>query len=182
MRIAVSGTHLVGKTSLAEALSGHLPQHAVMPEPYYLLEEDGYEFAGMPSLEDFEAQLTRSFQAVEESGDQAIFDRCPLDVLGYLLTHADAHAFTLEDWMPQLRTSVSRLDCIVFVPIENPDRIAVPRSQARLRADVDTVLQEIVLDDVYGLDLQVITVAGTPAARVSQVMTRLRSVRHRRGT
>jgi hypothetical protein len=160
MRIAISGSHLVGKTTLAEALAEALPRYELVPEPYYLLEEDGHEFAEMPSIEDF--------------GTNVILDRCPLDILGYLITHQNADAFQLEDWMPRVRESVAKLDLIVFVPIAEPDRVAVPRSQALLRAEVDMVLRDSIVDDAYGLEVDVITTAGTPAARLRQVMAHLR--------
>lgn len=175
MRIAISGSHLVGKTTLAGPLARALPRYELIPEPYELLEEDGYAFGEMPSIEDFERQLERSFQSIEESGDHAVFDRCPLDILGYLTTHRDAHAFQLEDWMERVEASVARLDVIVFVPVEDPDRVAVPRSQARLRARVDVALREILVDDAYGLEADVITVEGTPGARLHQVVAYLGS-------
>jgi len=174
MRIAISGTHFVGKTTLAEALAEALPRHELVPEPYHLLEEDGHEFAGMPSIEDFELQLERSIQCVQESGTDAVFDRCPLDILGYLVTHRDADAFRLEDWMPRVREAMAKLDLIVFVPIEDPDRMAVPREQARLRSDVDLVLSDLIVDDAYGLEIDVITAAGTPGARLRRVAAHLR--------
>jgi hypothetical protein len=170
MRIAISGSHLVGKTALAEALAEALPRHEVVPEPYYLLEEDGHEFAEMPSIDDFELQLERSLSCLRESGRNVIFDRCPLDIVGYLMTHEDADAFQLEDWLPRVHRVVPRLDLIVFVPIEEPDRVPVPRSQARLRAEVDGLLRELVVDDIYGLEVDVLTVEGTAAARVRQVL------------
>jgi hypothetical protein len=170
MRIAISGSHLVGKTTLAEALVEALPRYELVPEPYYLLEEDGYEFAESPSIEDFERQLERSFQCIQDSGADVVFDRCPLDILGYLVTHRDAEAFHIEDWMPRVRDAVAMLDLIVFVPIEHPDRVAVPRSQARLRADVDAALSDIIVDDAYGLGFAVITAEGTPDARVRHVV------------
>lgn len=82
MRIAISGSHLVGKTTLAEALADALPDHQLVPEPYHLLEEEGYEFGEMPSIEDFELQLERSFHCLQESGPAVVFDRCPLDMIG----------------------------------------------------------------------------------------------------
>src|SRR4028119_353553 len=45
MRIAVSGTHAAGKSTLVAELSALLPDHAVVDEPYHLLAEDGHEFA-----------------------------------------------------------------------------------------------------------------------------------------
>lgn len=174
MRIAVSGSHRVGKTTLAEALAEALPRHELVPEPYHLLEEDGHEFAEMPSVDDFELQMERSLLCLQESGENVIFDRCPLDILGYLITHEDADIFQLDDWMPRVRQLVPGLDLIVFVPIEEPDRVPVPRSQARLRAKVDMVLRDIVVDDAYGLEVEVLTVAGTTQARVHQVLSHLR--------
>jgi hypothetical protein len=175
MRIAISGSHLVGKTTLAEALAEALPRYELVPEPYHLLEEDGYEFEETPSIEDFERQLERSFRCLGESGMNVVFDRCPLDVLGYLVTHRNADAFQLKGWMPRVRESVAKLDLIVFVPIEDPDRVAVPRSQARLRAEVDLALRDIIADDAYGLKLEVITAEGTPSARLRHVVSHLRS-------
>jgi hypothetical protein len=174
MRIAISGSHLVGKTTLAEALADALPGHELVPEPYYLLEDEGHEFAEMPSLEDFELQLERSIRCVQESGADVVFDRCPLDILGYLVTHRDADDFQIKDWMPRVREAVATLDLIVFVPIEDPDRVAVPRSQARLRSDVDIALRDLILDDACGLEIEVIMVAGTPDARLRDVTAHLR--------
>jgi DNA-binding NarL/FixJ family response regulator len=57
MRVGISGTHGTGKTTLAEALCAHLPGHVAADEPYYLLEEEGYEFGFPPSLEDYRALL-----------------------------------------------------------------------------------------------------------------------------
>ena len=175
MRIAISGSHRVGKTTLAEALAERLPGHELVPEPYYLLQEDGYEFAGMPSIEDFERQLERSIACIQESGSDVVFDRCPLDILGYLVTHRDAGACQIEDWMPQVRQAVAKLDVVVFVPVEAPDRVDVPRSEARLRSDVDTVLSDIIVDDACGLEIDVIVAAGTPEARLRDVMAGLHS-------
>ena len=68
MRIAISRSYLVGKTTLPEALADALPQFEVVPEPYHLLEEDGHVFAEMPSIEHFELQLELSLQCIQESG------------------------------------------------------------------------------------------------------------------
>jgi hypothetical protein len=57
MRVGISGTHGTGKTTLAEALRAGLPGHVTADEPYYLLEEEGYEFGFPPSPEDYRALL-----------------------------------------------------------------------------------------------------------------------------
>ena len=43
MKIAVSGAHWTGKTTLVEELCRALPDHSFMNEPYYLLEEKGHK-------------------------------------------------------------------------------------------------------------------------------------------
>jgi uridine kinase len=48
MRVGISGTHGTGKTTLAEVLCAHLPGHVTAGEPYYLLEDEGYEFGCCP--------------------------------------------------------------------------------------------------------------------------------------
>jgi len=57
MRVGISGAHSTGKTTLTEMLCARLPGHVVADEPYYLLEEEGYDFGFPPSLEDYRAQL-----------------------------------------------------------------------------------------------------------------------------
>ena len=75
VRIAISGTHRVGKSTLVEELSAALPKYKTVDEPYHAMEEDGYEFADPPSLEDFEAQLEHAIETLNESEDNTLFDR-----------------------------------------------------------------------------------------------------------
>src|SRR5262245_33040668 len=175
MRIAISGTHRSGKTTLVEALSDLLPDHETMEEPYRLLEEEGFSFAAPPSLEDFEAQLERSIACLEESGADVVFDRCPADFLAYLLTHDDADAFDLEAWLPRARAALRTLDLVVFVPVETRERIVRSASDdADGRLGVDGQLEQILVDDRFGLDTDVLVVSGDLCARVHQVMARVR--------
>src|SRR5690349_11334783 len=107
MRVAFSGTHRVGKSTLLEAVNNALPRYATFDEPYNLLEEEGYEHADPPTREDFEAQLERSLAALEESGQDALFDRCPADVLAYLLMHGDADEDDGRDeWIERVREAM----------------------------------------------------------------------------
>lgn len=174
MRIAISGSHRVGKTSLVDSLAERLPGYAVVDEPYHLLEDDGYEFTDPPSLEDFEAQLERSLAALEDAGRDVVFDRCPVDVLAYLLEHDDASALEPDDWLDQIRDAVQTLDLIVFVAIEDADRIAVaPHEDAAQRRAVNDRLRELLVDEALGADVEVLTVAGDVRARTEQVIARI---------
>ena len=149
MRIAISGSHRSGKSTLAEELEFRLPDHTTVAEPYELMLGDGYEFVHPPSLEDFESQLERSLELLEADHSNVIFDRCPLDFIGSISTHADAGVFEVEDWLPRVQRVMGTLDLVVFVPIEKDDRIvlAVSDVDGRSREDVDDKLRELLLDD-----------------------------------
>jgi predicted ATPase len=169
MRIAVSGAHRTGKTTLVEELSRALPGYTVTEEPYHLLEEEGHEFAEMPSLEDFELQLARSIECVMEGAQDHLFDRSPADLLAYLVTHRDAGAFDLELWLPRARTAMQRLDLVVFVPVES----RVVAEEDELRAQVDEELRTIVLEDRWAFGVEAIEVTGTVSVRARQVLAHL---------
>ena len=174
MRIAISGAHRTGKTTLVEELTRALPSYVTVDEPYYLLEEEGHAFAEMPSLEDFELQLERSIECIVESEKDTIFDRCPADLLAYLLTHDDADGINVEGWLSRVRRAMQQLDLIVFVPVEHPDRITVSADERRLRRRVDEELRDIVLGDRWEFGVDAVEVAGPPHERVRQVLAHVR--------
>ena len=175
MRIAISGTHRSGKSTLVGDLAVALPEYSTVEEPYWLLVEEGHEFAEMPSAEDFELQLERSIAYLEEGDEDVIFDRCPADLLGYLLTHPEAEAFDLKRWLPRVRKAMETLDLIVFLPVEERDRIALsPSEDGEFRALVDEKLEEILLENALGFDVDVLEVTGAPRERVRRVLAYLR--------
>lgn len=175
MRVAVSGAHRSGKSTLVEELSHALPEYSTVEEPYHLLAEEGYEFSEMPSIEDFELQLERSIECLGEGEPNVLFDRCPVDLLGYLLTHPEAEAFDPEKWLPRVHAAMATLDLVVFLPVEERDRITLSSSEdAELRMQVDEKLQEILLENPFGFDVEVLEVTGALHARIRQVMVYLR--------
>jgi len=174
VRIAFSGSHRVGKSTLVERIAERLRGYTTVDEPYHLLEDDGYEFADPPSLEDFEAQLARSLAALDDAGSDVLFDRCPVDVLAYLLEHDDANAVDPDRWLEKVRDAVDTLDLLVFVPIEEPDRIALaPHEDARHRRAVHDRLHDLLIDEALGVDIEVLTVGGDARARIDRVMARI---------
>jgi len=174
MRIAISGTHFSGKSSLVQALSEALPKYTTVDEPYHLLQEEGYEFAELPSIEDFELQLERAIENLEETTPNVIFDRCPADILGYLLSHNDAEVFNLEEWLPRVQTAIKKLDLVVFLPIEEPDRIVLPVSQdAVYRKRVDDKLREVILENIFDFEVDVLEVSGNLQTRVERVLAHI---------
>jgi len=174
MKIAVSGSHRTGKSTLVEDLHRRLSGYEVIPEPYRLLEEEGHPFAQPPSLEDFELQLDRSVQSILTCSSRAILDRCPADVLAYLAVHRDRDAFDASSWMPRVCEAMSGLDLVILVPIEDPDRIAVSREDGpRWRRAVHEEIRTILLDDPWQFGVAAIEVRGDRSERLRQVLEHL---------
>lgn len=175
MRIAVSGAQRVGKSTLIEALAERLPGYVVIDEPYHQLEDEGHELSDPPTREDFEAQLRVSIASLADAPANALLERAPHDFLAYLGDDLD-----LDDW-PGLRAAADRLDLIVVVPVEAPDRIALPAHESGAwRARIDEAVQAIVLDDRCELGVRSIEVRGDVAARVEQVLRLVQPPRAKR--
>lgn len=176
MKIAVSGSHRTGKTTLVAELLELLPGFSSVDEPYYLLIEEGHVFSAMPSIEEFEKQLERSIASTSVNEGDVVFDRCPLDILAYLSVHKDNAMFDIDRWLPEVRKSVQKLDLVVFVPIEDPDRISLAASEDNIfRRRVDEEMQEIIPGDRYDFGLAAIEVSGSPRDRARLVLAHLRN-------
>lgn len=175
MRIAISGSHRTGKSTLLSELAGFMPTYRTVDEPYHLMEEDGHEFSHPPSIEDFEAQLERSIEELREAGEKVLFDRCPLDLLAYIAVHDEADSFDLDAWLPKVRDALQTLDLVVFVPIEERERIAFAASDdgEEDRTAVDEKLRELVVEDPYEFGLRVIEVHGDLESRAQAVLRKL---------
>jgi hypothetical protein len=174
MRIAVCGTHGTGKTTLVDALAPHLTGYEVVDEPYRQLEDEGEDFAERPTADDYERQLVRAIANLESSAADTLFDRCPADLLGYLAALGDADDVALDAWAERARPAMGRLDLIVFVGIEQPDRIDRDVLHLRgLRRRVDEALRDIVLDDRWSFAVPVIEVTGSVDDRIRQVLAHL---------
>lgn len=173
MRIAISGTHFSGKSTLIATLLKQFPNFISVQEPYLVLEEHGYEFSHPPSMEDFEQQLEFSVNSILESQNNTLFDRCPLDCLAYALAFGDVD---IDSWTQKMESAIPMLDLIVFLPIEDRDRIPVPASEdLELREKVDENLQDILLNDALGIlkDVEVLEVIGSVEKRAKMVQAKL---------
>jgi hypothetical protein len=174
VKIAVSGTHRTGKTTLIDELADYLSSFQVLDEPYHQLEEDGHAFAELPTFDDFEAMLACSIESIVESTGDCLFDRCPCDILAYLFSIEESERFDLNQWMPRVQDAIQQIDLIVFVPVEEPDRIAAGESDHELlRLRVDEVLRDIVIGDQWALGIPAIEVTGSPGERARQVLDQL---------
>lgn len=175
MRIAVTGTHGSGKTTFIDDFTAVYRDYESVPEPYWLLEQQGIPFANGATIADLEKQLTESCKLIlGHAGDRdVIFDRCPLDFLAYLEVVSASEGF---EWLPSGRelASISKalamLDMVIFVPLTSPDEIPVQIELPRLRSRVDRRLKTMVREDDLGLlhnGPRLIEVVGSRAQRVA---------------
>jgi predicted ATPase len=165
MRIAFTGAHRVGKTSLAEIMAACLPGYSFIQEPYRQLEEKGYQFAETPTIDDYITQFNLAIQQTEAAGENILFDRCPLDLLAYI--HALDKTKNIASLYTDMSEALSQIDLLVFVPIETPDRIHCQESDLpRLRFQVNDILEDWIND----LPITIITVKGSLENRKQQVL------------
>ena len=176
MRIGISGTHGTGKTTLAEELCAHLPGHITADEPYYLLEEEGYEFDFPPSADDYRALLARSLRCLSDPPQLPgiVFDRTPLDYLAYMAaTGADAER---EADVPALRSALAGLDLLVLTLItQETEQLLPPSELPALRSAMNDALLELVYADPLDAwaDIPVLQLDGPLDARLPTVLAAL---------
>src|SRR5215831_15577048 len=63
MRIAVSGSHATGKSTLVRELLARIPDLTAVDEAYYVLTDQGHVFADPPTFDDFEVLVEQSAPA-----------------------------------------------------------------------------------------------------------------------
>jgi len=148
MRLGVSGTHAVGKTTLVEDLGERPGDHRSVPEPFYVLEEEGYHFRAPPSAADYRAQLRRSLLLFGQPGQNIIFDRTPLDFLAYLAVQGSELRREVD--AATLRSAFASLDLLVLLPLTAETERVLPRAELpHLRTKVNATLLDLLDDDPW---------------------------------
>ena len=148
MRIAVSGTHHVGKSTLIDEFLQQHPEFVHEPEPYTVLVEDlGEEFAAEPCVEDFLRQLDFNINRLNQHapGENVIYERCPVDFLAYI--HANDPQ-TAEALLEPITEATKQLDLIVYLPF---DQTNVEDEFPKLQRAVDRRLSSIFREDEFAI-------------------------------
>ncbi|WP_312824823.1 AAA family ATPase [Epilithonimonas sp.] len=168
MRIAFTGSHRVGKTTLAEEIAESLPDYEFIIEPYLQLEEEGYLFSEIPTLEDYMEQFNFSVEQLQNSDDNVIFDRCPLDLLAYI--YSVGKKKNISALYEKMTTAIAEIDLLIFVPIEKVDVISYQESDLpNLRREVDDSLENWIGD----FSNEILEVSGTLENRKKQVLDKI---------
>lgn len=167
MRIAVSGSHSLGKSTLVHDWVARYPQFAREEEPYRALGLYGpYQilFRDESSRLHNGIQLYYSLSRVNRYAAQnsdVIFDRAPIDYLAYSQYTADAGSTDIDDafvmsMVPAVIESLDRLDIIAFVPKSDDWPVEMETDGIRPTDDayrdaVDAVFKQIYRDGRFGV-------------------------------
>lgn len=181
MRIVVSGTHAVGKSTLIGDLADRDPRLEVLGDPYE--DVDGELLVVGPGL--FVAQLEAAADRLLELGPgrRVIAERGPVDMLAYLGALADlgrsvGAAATVRRLAGRAAEAMRHVDLVVLLTLDpvRPIHVADDEDPA-LREAMEAHLVDLLVDpDLVG-GAAVIEVAGDRRARVAQVEEAIRRAR-----
>src|ERR1044072_3889395 len=146
MRIAVSGTHGMGKSTLIDEFLRRHPEFNHEPEPYTVMVEDlGEEFSAEPCVEDFLRQLEFNIERLNQHapGENVIYERCPVDFFAYVHALDQKSAEALPEPVSE---ALQHLDLIVYLPLEETSE-----DYPKLQRAVDRRLRSIFQEDEFGI-------------------------------
>jgi len=156
MRIAVSGTHFMGKSTLIEGFIKNHPDYKFEIEPYYKLQDEGVmELSLEPSLDSFKEQIDYSIRRLNEYANEPniIFDRCPVDFIAYAMYIADQESMDINESeiserFLDVKAALENIDLIVFLPITEEYLIKYSEENPSYRKAVDKCFKKIYRDDI----------------------------------
>ncbi|MEM6839658.1 MAG: hypothetical protein AAF609_22820 [Cyanobacteria bacterium P01_C01_bin.120] len=188
MRVAVSGTHCSGKSTLIDLFLIAHPDFTHEPEPYIVLQEDyGQVFAAEPSADDFYQQLKFNIDRLRryQPSEKAIYERCPIDFIAYLLALSNlridkAAAAFVEQSLDIVKDGIEFLDLIVFLPLDGMDGDVISDVEDQeLRVAVDDWLVDILRGDDLNIFSfcrpMILEVRGSTEERLLQIESLLKS-------
>jgi len=173
VRIAITGTHGSGKTTLVEDFVAAHPEYVQVPEPFEALSEAGAAFSDPPTMADYLEQLEHSIATLHahEAEENVIFDRCPLDFVAYLSVlggRSTGEEFDVDSVIEDVGDAIDMLDLVVFLPL--PPGGVMEAEYPALQRAADRELRSILLDDSLSLFASgkppLVTLRGTPPERL----------------
>lgn len=184
MRIAISGTHCCGKSTLIDEFLITHSEYTHEPEAYEALQDEhGESFGAEPSAEEFRRQLEHCVDRLEQyrESDNVIFERCPADYLAYMLALRDlGRDFQASQVAAEsvgiAKSGMKRLDIVVFLRLDKEDFEVSDEEDPELRRLVDEKLESILIDNGFDLfsELLIIGPPGSTSKRLQLLEAVLR--------
>jgi hypothetical protein len=190
VRIAVSGSHSTGKSTLIAAFVARRPEFVYEPEAYETLADDiDLTSSGGPDLDGLAALIRYTNAALLEARAHpraaVIFERSPVDYLAYAAASRAAPGSErrrfVEAHIPGVREAIGVLDLIVLVPVSRDGPIqARDGEDDRFRRRVDERLRRFLIDDDHDLfggpdAPRVVELSPDPAQQLAELLRRMPS-------
>ncbi|KTD07029.1 AAA family ATPase [Legionella jamestowniensis] len=165
MRIAVSGTHSVGKSTFVwDFIKAH-PDYLREEEPYRALRANYDIKFGKESTRYCNGiQLYHNISRVKQYHDasnKVIFDRAPVDYIAYSLYTARYHQTDLdlafvESLIEPVRESLAFIDLLIFVSINEKHPVEIEDDGIRpidesYRSEVDAFFKQLYFENRYDI-------------------------------
>lgn len=179
VRIAISGTHCSGKTTLAEDFVAAHRDYLHEPEPYeWLADAYGEALSDEPTPDDFFRQLELSVERLGSygPGSRVVAERSPVDFLAYMLALSDLgragrDCELVGSAAELVAAGIANVDLLVLLPLNRRDGIVVAEGEdAALRNAMNDRLVDIITADEYALfgsgSLRIIEIQGTRDQRL----------------
>ena len=178
MRIAVSGTHASGKSTLIADFATTHPRYEIMPDPFELLDEQ----FDQPSAGMLLRQLRVCADRLEQTGPpDVIAERSPLDFLAYLLSLGELDRATASDEVLEracelTASALRHVDLLVLLPLNARDRIWIADDEdPDLREATDAALLDLIDDaDLIPGTTCVLEITGDRATRLAALEAAVR--------
>lgn len=175
VKIAISGTHGSGKSTLVEDFLDSHKNFIHEPEPYEWLDDAAAE----PGVDEFLQQFEISIERIGSHSKDAnvIFERSPLDFIAYIealydLGRAGRDCALLDSMGERAADALAQLDVLVILPLDG--RIDIHESEdLELREAMDERLLQLVASDPYALLTRerprVLEIRGTRSEALEQI-------------
>jgi hypothetical protein len=159
VRVAVSGSHGVGKSTLIAAFLGQRPEYAHEPEAFEVLADDvDLTESGAPTPDGLCTLLEYTLSALEARSLEAnvVFERSPIDYLAYAAASGSAwprgeKRRFLATHSPVVRSSIGHLDLVAYLPLSTMGPRRRRGEDNRIRERVDLWMRRVFIEDVFGL-------------------------------
>lgn len=190
MRIAISGSHSLGKSTVVNDWVAAHPDFHREEEPYRVLGLNGpYEICFREASTRLQngIQLYYNVSRIHRypaTADKVIFDRAPVDYIAYSQYTANQGTTDIDDdfvesMVPAVRESPDHLDILAFVsksdawPVEMEEDGIRPVDHA-YRDEVDTIFKEIYRNSRFNIipksgGPRIIELFGPPMQRLEQI-------------
>jgi len=166
MRIAISGSHSLGKSTLVWDWVKRHPEYTREEEPFRALDNEMYDIRFRQESNRLHNGIQMYYNASRVNlypsiNDDVIFDRAPVDYIAYSQYTADKKTTDIDDefvraMVPRVRETLQRLDLVVFIPMTDRWPVEMEDDGIRpvdlpYRAEVDAIFKQIYRDERFSV-------------------------------